>query len=109
LEALKLSGLLFFSAIVYLSLGLFYSSVLPGEVPAGGAGAVSVYLAFNSQDYFYSWFPRLNISRFMSGFDFLDLRTGFLTGWPWSRVLASLCIASLLMLAATQMIRRQDF
>jgi ABC-2 type transport system permease protein len=109
LEALKFSGLLFFSGIVFLSLGLFYSSVLPGDVSAGGAGAVSVYLAFNSQDYFYSWFPRLNISRFMSGFDFLDLRTGFLTGWPWSGVLASLCIASLLMLAATQVIRRQDF
>lgn len=109
LEALKFSALLFFSGIVFLFLGLFYSSVLPGDVSAGGAGAVSVYLAFNSQDYFYSWFPRVNISRFMSGFDFLDLRTGFLTDWPWSGVLASLCVASLLMWAATQMIRRQDF
>jgi uncharacterized membrane-anchored protein YitT (DUF2179 family) len=109
LEALKFSALLFFSGIVFLSLGLFYSSVLPGDVSAGGAGAVSLYLAFNSQDYFYSWFPRLNISRFMSGFDFLDLRTGFLTGWPWSELLASLSIASLLIWAAAQIIRRQDF
>ena len=28
------------------------------DVAAVGAGAVSVYLAFNSQNYFYYWFPR---------------------------------------------------
>jgi len=109
LEALKFSALLFSSELVFLSLSLFYSAVLPGDVAAGGAGAISVYLAFNSQEYFYSWFPRLNVSRLMSGFDLLDLRTGFLTGWPWSGVCASLCIAGVLMWAATQMIRWQDF
>lgn len=95
-EALKFSALLFFSGIVFLSVGLLYSCVLPGDVSAGGASAMSVYLAFNSQDYFYSWLPRLNVSRFMSGFDFLDLRTGFLTGWPWAGVLTSLSIAGVL-------------
>ena len=108
-EALKFSALLFLSGIVFLSLSLLYSSVLPNDVSAVGAGAMSVYLAFNSQNYFYYWFPRLNISRFMSGFEFLDLRTGFLTGWPWSGIFASLSIASVLIWAATQFIRRQDF
>jgi ABC-type transport system involved in multi-copper enzyme maturation permease subunit len=108
-EALKFSALLFFSGIVFLSLSLLYSSVLPGDVAAVGAGAVSVYLAFNSQNYFYYWLPRFNISRFMSGFEFLDFRTGFLTGWPWSGIFASLSITGVLIWAATQMIRRQDF
>jgi len=108
-EALKFSFLLFFSGFVFLSLSLLYSSLLPGDAAAVGAGAMSVYLAFNSQNYFYYWLPRFNISRFISGFEFLDLRTGFLTGWPWSGVLASLSIASVLIWAATQIIRRQDF
>ena len=108
-EALKFSALLFFSGIVFLSLSLLYSSVLPGDVAAVGAGAVSVYLAFNSQNYFYYWLPSFNISRFMSGFEFLDLRTGFLTGWPWFGIFASLSIASVLLWVAVQMIRRQDF
>jgi ABC-type transport system involved in multi-copper enzyme maturation permease subunit len=108
-EALKFSALLFFSGIVFLSLSLLYSSVLPGDVAAAGAGAASVYLAFNSQSYFYYWLPSFNISRFMSGFEFLDLRTGFLTGWPWFGTFASLSIASVLFWVAVQAIRRQDF
>jgi ABC-type transport system involved in multi-copper enzyme maturation permease subunit len=108
-EALKFSALLFFSGIVFLSLSLLYSSVLPGDVAAVGAGAVSVYLAFNSQNYFYYWLPIFNISRFMSGFEFLDLRTGFLTGCPWFGIFASLSITSVLLWVAVQMIRRQDF
>ena len=108
-EALKFSALLFFSGIVFLSLSLLYSSVLPGDVAAVGAGAVSVYLAFNSQNFFYYWFPSFNVSRFMSGFEFLDLRTGFLTGWPWFGIIASLSFASVLFWVAMQMIRRQDF
>jgi len=83
--------------------------VLPGDVAAMGAGAVSVYLAFNSQNYFYYWLPSFNISRFMSGFEFLDLRTGFLTGWPWFGISASLSMSGVLLWVAVQMIRRQDF
>ena len=108
-EALKFSALLFFSGIVFLSLSLLYSSVLPGDVAAVGAGAISVYLLFNSQNYFYYWFPRFNFSRFISVFEFVDLRTGFLTGWPWFGILASVSIASVLFWAATQIIRRWDF
>jgi ABC-type transport system involved in multi-copper enzyme maturation permease subunit len=108
-EALKFSALLFFAGIVFLSLSLLFSSLLPSDVAAMGAGAMSVYLAFNSQNYFYYWLPRFDISRFIGGFEFLDLRTGFLTGWPWSGVFASLSLAGVLIWAATQAIRRQDF
>jgi len=108
-EALKFSALLFLSGIVFLPMSLLYSSVLPGDVAAMGAGAVSVYLAFNSQNYFYYWLPSFNISRFMSGFEFLDLRTGFLTGWPWFGISASLSMSGVLLWVAVQMIRRQDF
>jgi hypothetical protein len=85
-QALKFSALLFFAGLVFLSPSIFYSSLLPGDFAAVSVGAMSLYVVFTSQSYFYSWFPRFNMSRFLSGFEFLDLRPGFLTAWPWPGV-----------------------
>lgn len=108
-QALKFSALLFFAGLVFLSLSIFYSSLLPGDFAAVSVGAMSLYVVFTSQSYFYSWFPRFNMSRFLSGFEFLDLRTGFLTAWPWPGVFVSLSVASVLLWAAIEVIRRRDF
>ena len=108
-QALSFSALLFSAGIVFLSLSIFYSSLLPSDFAGLGVGAMSLYVVFNSQIYFYSWFPRFNMGRFLSGFAFVDMRTGFLTAWPWSGILVSLGIAGALLAAAIEVMRRRDF
>jgi ABC-2 type transport system permease protein len=108
-QALNFSLLLCAAGLVFLTLSVFYSSVLAGDYTAVGIGAVSLYLLYNSQSFLYYWFPTFSLSRFLSGFEYLDLRTGFLTGWPWAGVIASLAAASALLWAAIEAVRKRDF
>ena len=109
LEALKFSMLLVVAGIMFLFLSVLYSSLLPGDFAAVGLGAVSLYFAFNVHNYLYGWFPHFNLGRLLSGFDFIDLRTGFLTGWPWAGILVSLFLAGGLFCASVELTRRRDF
>jgi hypothetical protein len=100
---------LLLAGIVFLFLSIFYSSLLPGDFSAVGLGGISLYFVFNVQNYLYNWFPHFNMSRLLSGFAFIDLRTGFLTSWPWAGVCGSLVAAGGLFWAAVELIRRRDF
>jgi ABC-2 type transport system permease protein len=109
LQALNFSMLMLSSGIVFVFAGIFYSSLLPSDFAAVGLGGISLYFVFNAQNYLYSWFPHFNMSRLLSGFEFIDLRTGFLTAWPWSGILGSVAIAGALFWSAVELIQRRDF
>ena len=109
LQALNFSMLLLSAGIVFLFVSIFYSSLLPGDFAAVSLGGISFYFVFNAQNYFYSWFPRFNMSRLLSGFEFIDLRTGFLTAWPWDGIIGSMAIAGVSFWGAVQLIRGRDF
>jgi hypothetical protein len=113
-DALKFSGLLYAAGIVFFFGGIFWSSLLGGEFSALAISGFSVLLAFTAQDYLYRWipsfrFPYFNMSAFLGGYDFLNLATGLLDGWPWPGIAKSICVAGALFWSATAIVERRDF
>lgn len=113
-EALKFSGLLLTGGSVFFFVGIFWSSLLPGEFSAVVAGGISVLLIFTAQDYLYRWvpsfnFPYFNMAALLGGYDFVNRATGFLTAWPWQGILKSLCASVALFWTSTEIIKHRDF
>ena len=108
-EALKFSALILLAGIVFFFVGLFCSAFLQNEFAAASIGGVSLYAFFTAGQYLDRWFPPFNMGRFLSGFEFVDLTTGYLNGWPWLGMLWSLAVAVLLFWCATEITERVDF
>ncbi len=108
-EAFKYSSLLFAIGIVFLGVGLLWSSILSGQIAAAAIGLASLYFIFTAYDYLYRWFPYFSMSGLISGADHVNRATGFLNGWPLSSTLISLGVTAALSLIAARFTERVEF
>jgi ABC-2 type transport system permease protein len=102
--------LLIFGGLVYFALAVLISSLIEGEYTAPaiayGLMIVSGVLCSNLD----SIRPYTDLLRFMGGDNHLDKSTFLLSGpFPWAGALASLSVATVLLLASIAVIQRREF
>jgi ABC-type transport system involved in multi-copper enzyme maturation permease subunit len=109
-QAAFYSLLLVSGGLIYFALAVLISSLIEGEYTAP---AVAYGLVIGSGVTLSNWDslrPYADIWRFMGGDDQLKKSTFLLSGpFPWMGVLASLSVATMLLLASVVVIRNREF
>jgi len=99
--------LLVAGGLAYFALAVLVSSLVEGEYTAP---AVAFGVVFLATMVFDAWLRRLNLWRLVTGNFSIDRSTFLLSGpAPWLAILASLCVAALMLLTSVRIIQRRDF
>ncbi len=95
--------------MVYLALAVLISSVIEGEYTSLGVALGVVILAFDLSRR-VDWLKGLNLIPLVTGNGYINKGTFlFSEALPWSRILASLSVAALMILASIGIIQRREF
>ena len=101
------TALLLGGGMAYFAIAVLVSSIVEGEYTAP---AVAIGLVFLATIFFDAWLRRFNLWRLITGSFSIDRTTYLLSGhFPWLAVLASLCVAALMLFTSVRIIQRRDF
>jgi ABC-type transport system involved in multi-copper enzyme maturation permease subunit len=93
--------------LVYFAMAVLVSSLVEGEYTAP---AVAFGLVFLSAILFDAWLRRFNLWRLVTGDFYLDRSTYLLAGrFPWTGIIASLCVAAALLFASINILEKREF
>jgi len=101
------ASLLVGGGLAYFALAILVSSLVEGEYTAPAVAFGPLFLATIIFD---TWLRRFDLWRLVTASFFVDRTTYLLSGpFPWLAILASLCVAALMLLASVRIVQSRDF